>query len=907
MLARALNLRSTVALVGAGCSAALGYPLWNAMVQRLIKDALDSLETREDEASKLLGERLGAIQSRVGSGGTPDGSVLAYAMSLCKEALKNGQVQPGGLSPYHAYFQDWYAHPHNGPDTPHQPLHHLLKLDTITRFVTTNYDCEIERALTAKQKVEFEQFGINVDGEPGFHPKGRRSFTQEAQFQDQLALFALARQEQAKHTVFHCHGRFDRPESIVATEGEYQDWYLADRDGQGPAFRQTIDLLFGSNPILFVGFGLRDEDLLRFLRLTGAAEPERKDSRPLFALLPEAREGADWDQHEFYYERYGLHVIPFTSPSPANWSEDLCLALDDIRRHWKTWREGWLRKPFLRKVTVNPTHPAPYRHYSLDMSRLSEMGGGHVRKNLRKIEDELNRNRVVTLVGLGGAGKSWHAMRLLEHLEKKRSSYEGTFFWSSYYADDLLTGLDRVLSYMDPEGKREGSRVKRFTECLIHGKFLLVFDGFERLLRETTVPGQGTPDSRGVDQWLTAMNHKDSKSKVILTSRLWPYRNETEGVSRFRIPRMRIGDITEAEPFNAVDRLLVSAICSLLGGHAYGLSLARRYLHRQEKRRLDEQAGFLVRSLADTRPNARVSRMIGLVVREMREATDGMAEELLQRLAVFMSPVGESTLQVCFELALEALDSGRGRGCSRDSLVERLVESRLLFRIRTTESGPERVFSIHPAVRSYVFTQIHRVDTDLLPNFTLPGFTSGTAAVYPGTEESAALVKDIFDRLYQEGELAVERGMHERRVNSAAARWGSLARGWKRIPRLGGQATRSTRESASGWSIWPNASFPSHGPTWNVTTRPRSSQKTLPCTRTNSHGCTTMWDSPCAPRVPCRTATRCGSRVPRSTGSLTARNWEASTMSNPNSTLPTRSLNWAIWTQPSSTLPRRPI
>jgi len=69
--------------------------------------------------------------------------------------------------------------------------------------------------------------------------------------------------------------------------------YLADHDGDGPAFRQTVDLLLNSNPILFVGYGLGDEDLLRPLRHFQAACPDERLSRPLFALMQKNDNGED--------------------------------------------------------------------------------------------------------------------------------------------------------------------------------------------------------------------------------------------------------------------------------------------------------------------------------------------------------------------------------------------------------------------------------------------------------------------------------------------------------------------------------------------------------------------------------------------------------------------------------------
>ena len=43
MLSRVLNLRTTVAFVGAGCSVPLGYPTWSEFAKLLVAHALDLL------------------------------------------------------------------------------------------------------------------------------------------------------------------------------------------------------------------------------------------------------------------------------------------------------------------------------------------------------------------------------------------------------------------------------------------------------------------------------------------------------------------------------------------------------------------------------------------------------------------------------------------------------------------------------------------------------------------------------------------------------------------------------------------------------------------------------------------------------------------------------------------------
>ena len=284
-------------------------------------------------------------------------------------------------------------------------------------------------------------------------------------------------------------------------------------------------LLFGSNPILFVGYGLGDEDLLHPLRLLGALEMEEKPARPLFALIHERAEGADWDLHQQYYERYGVNVIPYSGGDARSGGRGhaLCTALAGLKRESTDWREGWLMKPAIRKVSVVAQPEHPYRHYGVVPERDDYLGPARVRAQIDDlIEAAHSGARVLGLVGPGGTGKSWHALRLMEELVARPGEFKSFFFWSSYYADDALTGLDRLLAYLDSEGKAGKNRIERFTRSLESGRHLIIFDGFERLLRETGIPEEGKAYTSTVSRFLDLVGHLSHRSTVILTSRLWP-------------------------------------------------------------------------------------------------------------------------------------------------------------------------------------------------------------------------------------------------------------------------------------------------------------------------------------------------------------------------------------------------
>jgi len=761
MLHRVLKLRTTVAFVGAGCSVPLGYPTWKGLTMAMIGETRKKLASCSDDLGTPLSadiETLDRFEHELEGGTGYEADRLMFMLGACQGMFKKRRSG--------AEFNDCLGRifePKEGRQTVPNPHAALLELP-ISRFITSNYDSELERALMEHRKIAQTELRLGApDDSEGVR---YRSFTQKPEYHDQLSLFSLPRSEEAANMVFHCHGRYDDPDSLVVTESDYQHWYLADESEGGIAFRQAIDLLFGSSPILFVGYGLGDEDLLRPLRRFVAIKPERKASRPLFALMPEPEYARKeiWDEHDQLYDRYGLNVVTYQSSGsqdPAVRGEELSSALRVLNQEWKAWWRGWVEKPVLRKVVVNATPPRPYQHYAVvHQTGERQLGGTRIENLLNDLEHTVvsGASRVVALIGPGGTGKSWLATQLMQRLVGRRDGMDGFFFWSSYYADDYLTGLDRALRYLDRTDNSEGQRNDRLLEALKGGRYFLIFDGIERILQQSDVPTQGHAYSWGVREFFKTIANPSGNSTVLLTSRLWPDvfdlpELQPAAIKRCKVPRFTTDEIFGAAPFSwfSEHKEKISGLCALLDGHIYGLVLAG-YLIEQaglenSSRRMEE----IMHLLSQVPPDRRVTRVIREVISSIDKHWDGLAMEVLSRLAVFMSPVAEQTLHVCCQLAINS-HTPRSSVITKDDLttlmIPALLESRIL---RKVESGPEEhdppAYTVHPVVRGYVFERVQRSGTDALPNFRLPGFTSGTADVYPGSFESARVVVDTFEGL----------------------------------------------------------------------------------------------------------------------------------------------------------------
>lgn len=762
MLAHSLTQGTTVAVVGSGCSVPLGYPTWARFAAEIVDLTLDALD-RPGAAGSSDIERARRFQSRLGTSDPPKAEELMFFIGACRRMVEGA----GSAGLWERKLGDLFRsgeRVHGPGANPHRSLVRL----PITRFVTTNYDCEIERALCAERGIDWERFGISAISGRGEGEGQFLSFTQRAENCDQLALFALARLEGAENMVFHCHGRFDDPGSLIASEIDYQKWYLGAAPESPPFFLQTIDLLFASNPILFVGYGLGDEDLLLPLRRLGAAAPERRAFRPLFALLPEGPDRSESDYHERLFERYGLNVIPYYSPDtsdPQARGSALCSALEELAANRQEWRDGWQEKPRFRRVSVGGRRKDPYRHYSIEPSSPQVLGERRVARKVAALKAlAIDGARAIVLVGPGGTGKSWHAAQLLEALQETEE-FESFFFWSSYYADDALTGLDRLLAHLDREGDRKASRLARIRETLARGRHAIVFDGFERLLSPTEDPQVGASNDPIVKKFLEICSDSSSKSTLIVTSRLWPkdLAPEAAGIEEVTLERLRTDDLASVDPFSRLNRDQVSTLCSLLDGHAYAALLAAQYLDFYRSEDLEERFVELRRALAATPSDRRLARMIHLVLGALDARTSGLAHSVLERLAVFMSPVTEPTVETCFALAAQDQGVGTEDGSvSARQVADQLLAAQLMFRVVAGSAEPDPpAFTVHPTVRSYVFQGLHRVERDVLPNFTLAGFTSGKASVYPGDRRRAKLVTDLFFRLHEEAKAKLAENRRE--------------------------------------------------------------------------------------------------------------------------------------------------
>jgi tetratricopeptide (TPR) repeat protein len=767
MLCRALNLGTVVAFVGAGCSAAFGYPNWARFAREMLAFTTRVTPGKHDDA---LARFRGLLDKTV----SPRPEQLTLCIEVCKSILAEEQQ----LEEYKKELTLLFGRPRRR-NPRYNPYQELFKL-AIRRFVTTNYDVELERNLIRVRNLHSDDPLLKKLS--ARTRRGRqgllRSFSQTSHDYEQLALFALAKIRGNENAVFHCHGRFDDYDSLIASEADYQSWYFSDKDPSRRIFRQTIELLIDSNPLLFVGYGLQDEELLRPLRHLNALDPKRKHSRPLFALVAATPEDEGHD--EVLYERYGVHVIPYTIPGDTQDHEEseesraLCMELGKIRKLWQQDRGEWVEKPRVRTSALGNVESKAYA--GIPTPTLVPVG---------KIADgadlgaEIKQPGLIGLLGSPGSGKTRH---LLDLIDSCADHFDRCFYWNAHYGNEFLTAFDDALAFFEAGNDRQESRHEKMRRIL-HGKrLLLIVDGCERFLHKTSL-------REGIESYSSAFSlllrqledDPQMKSTVILSGRLLPTGLMTEagaGVPprRFRVSRVVTADLDGLPTLGTRprDSASLSGLCSLLRGHNYGLRLAHNYLNlagtaKQRRERLPD----LLQQLAHRPPDQRLSTMVSVFIAALDEGRPDLIQAVLERMARFVGPVCEETCQICYDAAVREVKPKAQKEFT--AFLPQLLESELIFKMRRND-GDATAYCVHTTARSMLLRPRHGLAADALPDFGISGFTSGRRDGDLDPERRTQ-VEELFNAIMDAGETRVRQSAGNRQAGELCSDAFALLRG----------------------------------------------------------------------------------------------------------------------------------
>jgi tetratricopeptide (TPR) repeat protein len=566
MLSRSLNTRTVIAVVGSGISMAYaGQPSWDSLIKTIVRYTLakgdpspeDTVALREIQkrpAGKVFVDRhvLGVINKHRSGGDSlseeqrrsfkrflrsavvddkspsPLARVDRFLMltDLCDEIFSRlgeeqrgdfrqfiaGEVCPSGVGSHARPNFDRHPTPNSSK---YDPLRLIISRLKVRRFLTTNYDPLIENMLFSELNAEV----VEHRG-PGSHWPSReqpariiaRSLSYSPGIAEELVQFAAAAPGY-EHGVFHLHGTAWQRDSMVLTERDYQRVYLSE-DPDHRAFRDALEVAFAGNPILFLGMGMEEADLLRPLRQFVTEESRGGYERPLFALLPNLYYSTDGrEMQQYLYTRYGVKTLFYPVDSiPDVPSGDLitarfCDAVDRLATGWTEWWDGWQQKPAIRKPQFRRLpndNRVMVRHY------VDAENQEFTTPDCARVLAALPPKAGALLVwGQAGTGKATLGQDLVQTPECSQR-YDRRYFATAHFTNDFLSIIDAASSFF--LGRKDTARLRRLDPlsrlkaALASGCHLMVVGGLERLLLTTALQAGDYRDD--------GFFHEDSNSEA---------------------------------------------------------------------------------------------------------------------------------------------------------------------------------------------------------------------------------------------------------------------------------------------------------------------------------------------------------------------------------------------------------
>ena len=202
------------------------------------------------------------------------------------------------------------------------PLLLLAQKLGINRFLTTNYDLEIERMLHERGFDRIHGSAAQQHG-GGDHVRAQQRHTVRSNAIGARARDSLFSVEHAAelidfatqpgryaYQVLHLHGRALPGDEMVVTEDDYLKQYLSHGE-EADIVSDAVSLAFGANPVLFVGSGMSEDDILRPLRQFVAERKSREDHAAVVLLPATSSKARELEEVISLYGRFGVYAVHY--------------------------------------------------------------------------------------------------------------------------------------------------------------------------------------------------------------------------------------------------------------------------------------------------------------------------------------------------------------------------------------------------------------------------------------------------------------------------------------------------------------------------------------------------------------------------------------------------------------------
>jgi SIR2-like domain len=799
MIARSLNTHRTVALIGSGVARHYGQPTWNDLVKiaadeaklpprefpgyLVEKDVATLLQSLLDADDPLRSAMLKIMLARReqstlhADDEEDDGLEFGSELSGVRRRFRESQtgfrdkvsvleecarLLEGNDEPLHTILMKRFkgvkamrAESGEGPG----PIEKIVELLQIRRFVTTNYDWSIEWAVARSRDPANGQMPEASRLEEEMR---RLSINLDVSRPEDLIRFAVAAPGSASG-VFHLHGRQDeehvfkdakRPgesrSSLVVTEADYQAIYAKD-DPTHRTYRRAIDVLFHGNPILFMGAGMEEDDVLRPLRQYQATRGHLDGERPLFAVLPTLHRSIPElaEQRNRLYVTFGVKTYFYETSDTDPRRDEFQRAIETLHKARENWWTSWREKPPIRGIGPWSTH---YRTATGTPSAADQ----------HSVCKAIQCQSLVLILGRPGTGKGLIGDWLVT--DSATEDWSQRFYRSAHFTNELLSMLQSTAEFLENgsdlhiSGRRDP--ISRIEDALLlraelvdkesrpprQVTKLLVLGGIERLLvpaQPSHVPGlllaKSEPDPSVRDSFGFVRSHgfrpplplgMSSSSDAerlfrILARFLIPEAAAAQG--RVRNPDVSIVLTSSTIPVELAHHMDSEAIVTLQGidkedlsafpgltmeselsgpihealrGHAYALSVLDACLKKMSSPRnwLSSLAAELTAVTVQQRAELVVRRCVAEFLSQQSTEEARQAERVLRAIADFPTPVSVAVLAKALGIADEAVTAS----------IDPLASAKLILvveRVAADGTKPTGSYTAHRVVRTYSLHQ----------------------------------------------------------------------------------------------------------------------------------------------------------------------------------------------------------
>jgi hypothetical protein len=287
---KAMRRGRVIAFVGSMATVGYGYPDWNALLDLSIKASKTVLlellpKSEEDTAAIEFKDFTDKLLSATKANNF-DARVMTSAIGGWidhkTERQDGGEKVNAELA---KLLRD--KKPSDIAQPEKNMVAALLAKLGIRRFVTTNYDMEIEYDLLEindstifdRNKKLLDRLDLDDDLPTQLRlPMDDGNLLMSDAFQrerlDRLVEFAVGSAE-VDYRVLHLHGRIDKPKTMVVSYRDYDRLYRVGGPTKLP-FEQALNMLYVANPVLFVGLGMKEPELNKTLEEMVGNQPYRR-------------------------------------------------------------------------------------------------------------------------------------------------------------------------------------------------------------------------------------------------------------------------------------------------------------------------------------------------------------------------------------------------------------------------------------------------------------------------------------------------------------------------------------------------------------------------------------------------------------------------------------------------------